>query len=72
MTTTLATGTTYRLTLDGTPVRLVITGLTLWEVTFTVTGPGVRNPEKPRVMPVGAFARWLELAQEQIRAPPRH
>lgn len=66
--TTLHTGQVEHLTVDNAPVRLVITGLTLWNATFTITGPGVRNPEKPRTMPVMALQTWLELAKKERTA----
>ena len=68
MTIELQTGQTHRLTVDNIPVRLTITNLTLWDATFTVAGPGVRNPEQPRTMPVLALATWLELAKKQSEA----
>jgi hypothetical protein len=55
---------THTVIADNVPVRLTITRLTLWEATFTVTGPSVRNPGKPRTMPLMALACWLELAKE--------
>jgi hypothetical protein len=59
---------THTVIADNVPVRLTITRLTLWDATFTVTGPGVRNPEKPRTMPVAALACWLELAKKGLKS----
>lgn len=53
----------YNVIADNVPLRLIITELTLWNATFTVTGPNVRNPGKPRTMPLMALACWLELAK---------
>jgi len=61
----LSLGAVHRLTVKGVPLKLTITGLTLWNATFTVTGPGVRNPERPRTMPLMALACWLELARKE-------
>lgn len=51
---------------DNVPLRLTITALSLWTATFTITGPGVRNPERPRTMPLLALACWLELAKPAV------
>lgn len=66
--TTLHTGQVEHLIVDDVPVTVEITDLTIWNATFTVTGPGVRNPEKPRAMPVMALQTWLELAKKERTA----
>lgn len=63
----LSLNRTYNVIAGNLPVRLTITKLTLWEATFTVTGPGVRNPERPRTMPLMALACWLELVKEGVK-----
>lgn len=68
MTTTLHTGQVEHLVVDNVPVKVEITNLTPWNATFTVTGAGVRNPERPRNMPVAALACWLELAKKGGKA----
>lgn len=61
----LTTGQVEHLTIDNVPLRLEVTKLSMWDATFTVTGPGVRNPTQPRTMPVLALATWLELARKE-------
>lgn len=60
----LSLNRTYNVIADNVPIAVTITKLTLWDATFTVTGPNVRNPERPRTMPLMALACWLELAKE--------
>ena len=61
----LTPGQVEHLTIDNVPLKLEITKLGMWDATFIVTGPGVRNPTQPRTMPVLALATWLELARKQ-------
>lgn len=43
-------------------VSIEITKLGIEHVTFMVSGSAVTDPTEPRVMPIGAFARWLKWA----------
>ena len=40
---------------------ITITKLGIYEINFTITGPGVVEPERPRTMPTGVFATWMQL-----------
>ena len=40
---------------------ITITKLGIYEIDFTIAGPGVVEPERPRTMPTGAFAKWMQL-----------
>jgi len=67
METTISVGDTYHIDTGNETFDIEVTALSTKNVTFMAQGATVKAPETPRVMPIVAFANWLEGLQRQVQ-----